>query len=307
MFPSNKKFAFTIIDDTDNSTLTNTKPIYDLLNRLGFKTTKTVWVYDAFDKYHLTQTLQDPSYQIFINGIRKQGFEIALHSVGSGSFFRNEIIEGLDKYNEFIGEYPKVYINHSKNPDNIYWNINDRLAWPISMIISFFNLLRNSRYKYFGHVEGSKHFWGDISKSKIKYLRNLTFNDINTLKQDPKMPYRDISKSKYSNYWFSSSDGHTIDEFLELISNENVDKLEREEGCCIVYTHFAEGFVENGVVNPEFQKRLEYLSKKGGWYAPASEILDYLNEDNVANYYYKLKLSFKWIFNRIIKFLKYNK
>ncbi len=51
-WPSGKKFAFTIIDDTDHGTVSNLKPVYDLLNELGIKTTKTVWVYpprDSFD------------------------------------------------------------------------------------------------------------------------------------------------------------------------------------------------------------------------------------------------------------------
>lgn len=37
-----KSFAFTIIDDTDEATVANVKPIYDLLAELGIWTTKTV-------------------------------------------------------------------------------------------------------------------------------------------------------------------------------------------------------------------------------------------------------------------------
>lgn len=44
-WPNNKKFAFTIIDDTDNGTVENTKPVYDFLYKKGIITTKTVWVY----------------------------------------------------------------------------------------------------------------------------------------------------------------------------------------------------------------------------------------------------------------------
>ncbi|MGI6449930.1 MAG: hypothetical protein ACOX3R_06475 [Desulfitobacteriia bacterium] len=41
-WPDGKRFAFTIIDDNDNATVQNNKPIYDLLLALGMKTTKTV-------------------------------------------------------------------------------------------------------------------------------------------------------------------------------------------------------------------------------------------------------------------------
>ena len=42
-FPEGRKFAFTILDDTDDATVENVRPVYDLLTELGFRTTKTVW------------------------------------------------------------------------------------------------------------------------------------------------------------------------------------------------------------------------------------------------------------------------
>src|SRR6202040_3687090 len=42
-FPGGKRFALTIIDDTDVATVENLKPIYDLLYESGMRTTKTVW------------------------------------------------------------------------------------------------------------------------------------------------------------------------------------------------------------------------------------------------------------------------
>ena len=43
-WPDNKKFAFTIFDDTDGSNLNDNRLVYDYLNELGFKTTKSVWM-----------------------------------------------------------------------------------------------------------------------------------------------------------------------------------------------------------------------------------------------------------------------
>lgn len=48
-WPNNKKFASTIVDDTDNGTIENTKPIYDFLYEHGLIITKTVWVYPPRD------------------------------------------------------------------------------------------------------------------------------------------------------------------------------------------------------------------------------------------------------------------
>ena len=47
--PENKKFAFTIIDDTDDAFCNNIVPIYDILYENKLKTTKTVWVYPPRD------------------------------------------------------------------------------------------------------------------------------------------------------------------------------------------------------------------------------------------------------------------
>ena len=41
-FPHGKRFAFTIVDDTDVATVANVKPLYDLLHELGFRTTKRI-------------------------------------------------------------------------------------------------------------------------------------------------------------------------------------------------------------------------------------------------------------------------
>src|SRR5690606_40955769 len=42
-WPQGKRFAFSIIDDTDVATVANVRPIYRLLERLGLRATKTVW------------------------------------------------------------------------------------------------------------------------------------------------------------------------------------------------------------------------------------------------------------------------
>ena len=44
IWPNNKKFAFTIFDDTDRSNLEDSRLIYNCLDDLGFKTTRSVWI-----------------------------------------------------------------------------------------------------------------------------------------------------------------------------------------------------------------------------------------------------------------------
>ncbi len=154
-----------------------------------------------------------------------------------------------------------MQINHASNPDNIYWGV-ERYTQPLR---SLMKLVYGNRRNYFGTEPSSEYFWGDISKKHFKYIRNHTFNGINTLKYDPKMPYRVKSKDKYSNYWFSSSDGHTVEEFNNLVTPKNMKRLESEGGLCIVYTHFASGFQDkNGKLNSEFKSNIEFLSDRDG-------------------------------------------
>ena len=306
VLPNNKKFAFTIIDDTDNGTVENTKPVYDYLYEKGIITTKTVWVYPSRDKF-TGGFLQDEDYLKFILNLKDNGYEIALHNVGSGSFSRKEIIEGIEIFNKLIGYYPKMQINHASNPDNIYWGI-ERYNSIVKLIVK---ILFGDKRSYYGNKENSDYFWGDFCKDKIKYIRNLIFNDINTYKLDKKMPYLVKNKSIYSNYWFSSSDAHTVEEFNHLVNPKNIDQLVRENGICIVYTHFASGFVDkNGLLDPVFKKNVDYLSNRTGWFVPASTLLDYLKVQQEGEYvssFYLNKLEIKWLIDRIVKKIRFRR
>lgn len=90
------------------------------------------------------------------------------------------------------------------------------------------------------------------------------------------MPYHEKEK-KYVKYFFSFSDGSSSKMFKKLISDENIEKLKQERGISIVYTHFADGFVKDGVIDPFFKKQISKIAASPQvWLAPASEILDRL-------------------------------
>ena len=91
------------------------------------------------------------------------------------------------------------------------------------------------------------------------------------------MPYHDPERP-YVNYWFASSEGANVESFNKCISEKNQDRLEKEGGACIMYTHFASGFYKNGSINSRFQFLIKRLSKKNGWFVPVSTLLDYLLE-----------------------------
>jgi hypothetical protein len=302
-FPDNKKFAFTIVDDTDDAYLENIQPIYDLLKKNNIYTTKTVWVYPVRDsQYSKGDSLNRPEYADFISKLKRSGYEIGLHNIGSGEFVREEIRDGLEVYKNTLLEYPKMHINHSYNPDNIYSGIK-RFSFPFNFIVG---KLYSQYSNFSGEIPSSKHFWGDIHKKIIKYSRNYEIDDINTTRHSTFMPYKDSQYDEYANYWFSSTFCPNQWMFNHVVNRKSIDKLESEGGICILYTHLGYYMVD-GEIDKGFKEAIEYLgSKQTGWYAPASNILDFLithkNENNIGEYipiFSKKILEFKSLWTRV--------
>ena len=276
-WPNSKSFAFTIFDDTDNSTLNNTSPVYSFLYNNGFLTTKSVWTTTSDYGTHNGETCLEIEYLNWLKNLNELGFEIGYHMASCGSSTREETEKSLEDFRDYFGYYPISMANHSFCKNNIYWG-DARLS---GIPRFFYNLLtlgsRNNISE--GHIPGSKYFWGDICEEKIKYVRNFVFNDINTLKKCPGMPYYD-KKKPFVNNWFASTNGIHSNEFLKVISELNQDRLEEEGGASIIYTHFADGFVNNGKLNNDFKILMKRLSEKNGWFVPVNQLLDYLLKNN---------------------------
>ncbi|HCA67043.1 MAG: hypothetical protein A2249_00190 [Candidatus Jacksonbacteria bacterium RIFOXYA2_FULL_44_7] len=305
-FPHGKKFAFSIFDDTDDAIVETVQPIYDLLYKLNIKTTKSVWVFRPKEPKNIwreTETLEDSKYLTFIKTLHDRGFEIALHNVSADPNERKTSLAGLEKFRDWLGFYPTSHCNHvtynTHQNDALYWGY-ERISNPF--LRQLFKRTRfNSDSK--GHDSGSKFFWGDIAARSVRYVRNLTFNDINTLKINPSLPYHEPQKP-YVPFWFSSSDGRDVTQFNKLLSIHNQERIERERGVCIVYTHFAYNFVKNKTVHPETQLLLETLAKKDGWFVPVTELLDWLKEqrDNETIPKQELtRMEYRWFWEKFLE------
>jgi hypothetical protein len=66
-----------------------------------------------------------------------------------------------------------------------------------------------------------------------------------------------------------------------MLREENQDRLEAEEGVCIMYTHFGKRFC-NGILHPEFERLMRRLAKMDGWFVPVSELLDHLKSSRAS-------------------------
>lgn len=276
VFPDGKRFAFTVMDDTDVATVENVAPVYALLERLGMRATKTVWTMpcpEGSGDYWSSETLEDPHYQAFVVSLRQRGFEVAFHGATMESSTRERTVAGLERFRSVLGGYPRVHANHALNRDNIYWG-PARVDSPV--LKRFVRRLHGTSPEYYqGHVEGSPYWWGDLCARHIEYVRNLTFSDVNVLRVNPSMPYRDLTRP-FVRWWFSASDAEDVEAFCRLISPARQERLERERGVCIVATHLGKGFAKHGRVLEEVSKRLERLAGRPGWFPTVGELLDWL-------------------------------
>ena len=99
IWPNNKKFAFTIFDDTDRSNLEDSKLIYNCLDNLGFKTTRSVWINKSNYKNDTEGVTCDNKYYLeWLLKIKEKGFEIGYHNTTFSSSEREEIKEVLINY-----------------------------------------------------------------------------------------------------------------------------------------------------------------------------------------------------------------
>jgi len=276
-FPLEKSFAFSILDDTDDATEGNVRPIYALLNELGIRTTKTVWPLSTTRpsrRFFAGDTLQEAGYLEFVHELVERGVELAWHCASKESSARGRTQEAFDYFSREFGFVPEIHCNHGYNRENLYWGPGRYRNTIVRFAMRMYAKLRRAP-EFSGEAPNSPYFWGDLCRQHIRFVRNYTFSDINVLNNDPHMPYR-LSSTPYVQYWFSTADAPNVRAFNRLITRENIDRLERERGICILSTHLGKGFVKDGAVDVETEDMLRHLASRTGWFVPVSEILEFL-------------------------------
>jgi hypothetical protein len=275
-WPDGKDFAFTVFDDTDLATLENVAPVYDLLAGLGLRTTKSVWPIKGAGTARIGGlTCEDAAYRSWTLELQASGFEIGSHGATYLTSPREQVILAIDRFREIYGHDPYSLANHSGCAESIYWGA-DRASGAARVA---YNLMTGFRRRgaFRGHLEGDPLFWGDICRDRVRYVRNFTYTDVNTLAACPLMPYQDPERP-YVNAWFASSEGADVVALNRCLSEANQDRLEVEGGACIMYTHFASGFWSDGRLDSRFKELMSRLAAKNGWFVPVSTLLDYLAE-----------------------------
>ena len=300
-WPDGKQFAFTIFDDTDLQTLDNVPAVYDFLDSLGFRTTKSVWPNRGSSQPKVGGlTCEDPDYVRWVTDLQRRGFEIGMHNATYHTSTRDQTRQGIERFRELFGCQPATLANHVGCRESLYWG-EHRLT---GIHQPFYRILtrKKKNREFAGHIQGHSLFWGDVCREQVKYVRNFVYPGMNTLKACPMMPYHDRLRP-YVRYWFASSEGAKVDSFVKTISESNQDRLEAEGGGCIMYTHLACGFYRHGELDSRFKTLMQRLSQKNGWFVPVVTLLDYLRGQNGRQEITdreRSRLERKWLLHKIL-------
>jgi hypothetical protein len=273
-WPKGHQFAFTIVDDTDFSTVKNVKPVYDLLASLGMRTTKTAWMFRGKGPAFCEgTTCEDKDYLNWLLSLKSQGFEIAFHNAAPSTSPREQTRLALSRFRQLFGPDKLLFSNHTHCLEDLYWGDNRLSGWRRTV----YNLVNLGKRRGIsrGHLPGDPLFWGDLCQQEVLYVRNFVFDNLDSLAVCPEQPYHDPQKP-FVNFWFTSADGGTINRFLENFTMKKLQRLADGGGLCIAYMHFANGFMDSKEVNAEFQKRMRFLAGLNGWFVPASQALEHL-------------------------------
>ena len=302
VWPDGKAFAFTVFDDPDGQSLAGSELVYGLLADLGFRTTKAVWpVGPVRERNSGGDTCASVPFRRHAVALKARGFEIAYHLAAPHSSAREETIDALDRFRDYFGTPPVSMANHY-NREAIYWGAS-RLSGAARCLYHTVTLGRSAG-RYRGHVQGSPYFWGDVCQAQIRYCRNFVFRDINTLRACPQMPYHN-PMHPWMNFQFASTEGDQCAAFLAAINEAAQDRLESEGGACIMYTHFGLGFEDRGRAVPRFRDLMQRMSRKNGWFVPASTLLDYLlstkrESERILTPQDRRELEWRWLRQKLV-------
>ena len=302
VWPEGRRFAFSIFDDTDWTTLRNGPPVYDLLGDLGFRITKSVWIDDPGP--HPTtggSTCADPEYLDWVLSLQGQGHEIAFHNATDRSSARAETAAALDRFEQLFGHPPRCGADHAANAEALYAGparVSGALAAAYSTAQ---RILQPERPRFSGQDETSRYFWGDLCRDRICYWRRFSFarTDLSAagplLHHDPLRPY--------VNAWFNSSHGPRREQFLERLSPSEIEGLAARGGVCLMYTHLGLDFVDDlGRPHRDVVSALTRVAELGGWLAPVSDILDHVVRSqgiDVLDARSRARMEWSWVADRV--------
>ncbi len=252
--------GFCITDDTDAATTASVRVVYDALDRLDLKATKTVWPFEPVEPCGIPATpastlrgvtLEDPAYRAYCRHLASRGFEIALHGASAGNNRRERTRAAFEQLEGEFGN-AGTYICHSKNADNIYWEEKVAPNAPTRRLLALY-----SRHRCFGEEEGSPYFWGDVCREKVRWIRLFRTRSTDTLAVDPTMPYFEPGKP-FVRGWFTA----TKRSFHDCTTPEALDRLAEGHGLTVLY-QYLHRYADGASIDPTFHADAARLAADG--------------------------------------------
>ncbi len=255
--PGSYLAAVSITDDPDNSSFSRFKAMYDFLMEIKFPTTRAMWVYPKSEytgtpplKIDFTAPLlSDPECLQYCKKLHSKGFEICLHGASCGNNNRKRTLDALNFLEEHFEQSP-IFICHSKNAENLYWDANTANLSVEKKLLQLY-----TKNRCFGEIPESQYFWGDICRDKINFIRLYRTRSLNTLAFNPSMPYHDFSKP-FVNYWFSATKGY----IPNLFSENSLDQLCEQNGASILYQYMHKYVNEDLTIPKQLREAMERVA-----------------------------------------------
>lgn len=276
--PWGKRFAVSLVDDTDRATEAEVREVYALLRDLGLSATKTVWPLEAtassggYAGLPLAgDTLQQPGYRRLCQELQAQGFEIAMHTASAGDSRRPETIRAYELFEAIFGAPPVTNVMHGRNRENLYWGKHAVPNRFLARLIAWGEPL-----DFCGHDPASPYYWGDLCRTKSRYVRQFETLATDTLRFDPATPYHDPSKPDVP-FWFSATYGSGARLFT-LLTEPRLDELARRRSASILHTYLCRYTLPEGggfIIDPRFRALAQRLaSHPNAWVVPVATLLD---------------------------------
>ena len=204
----------------------------------------------------------DPDEGAFYQALEGRGHELALHSPSDTSSVREDVIRAFDAFTRRFGHPPKVYVEHSSRSNKDA--LGHEGADPSSPYYCL-DLLRDFAPWIWVDEDGALRDDPDEKFFEIPPGADFTNTSAASRYRLPKAFLR-------TGRWTAPGG----EGFLTSYSMENLRMLENDGGCALAYTHLNDGWLDpaTGRMRTEIRERLEYLSTRAGWFAPAGEILD---------------------------------
>lgn len=277
-YPNGAAFGFTIVHDADSAYSQRLAPIIEAFDEIGLLITVTVFPFWAdwgdpvrsWQKWRnedpffapVSVPLEDEAERDFYLHVASRGHEIAMHTPSETSSVREDVVRAFDLFQSIFGHPPRVYVEHSavnnldaqtrcgSDPASPYYNtdlLNESGCW--IWVCDKETSFPNDRKRELNVLSDAGGPFCSRAQEK--------FGIVSAFLRSPTRP----------------SDGNG---FLLTFTDDVFDKLEADQGLCLVYTHLAKGWLDpdTRALRADIRDRLTALAKRNVWFAPAGVILD---------------------------------